>query len=114
MDCVDEATIAMMGRAGCTGVNFGVESSGPEVQKNAERKPITEKQFIETIALFRKYQVSTFAFFVVGLPGDTVDTILTSIAFALSLKASWTQFTVATPFIGTRLHDWAAQLGLIG
>ncbi len=113
IDCLDEPTIAIMAKAGCTGVNFGVESSDPEIQKNAERKPITEQQFVETIALLRKHGIATFAFFVVGLPGDTVDTILTTIAFALKLKASWTQFTVATPFIGTRLHDWAVEQGLV-
>ncbi len=114
IDCLDEATIAAMAKAGCTGVNFGVESSDPQVQKNAERKPITERQFVETMQLFHRHGVATFAFFVVGLPGDTVDTILSTIEFALKLKASWTQFTVATPFIGTRLHDWAVEQGLVG
>lgn len=113
IDCLDEATIAIMAKAGCSGVNFGVESSDPEIQKNAERKPITEQQFAETIDLLRRHGIATFAFFVVGLPGDTVDTILATIAFALTLKASWTQFTVATPFIGTRLHDWAVEQGLV-
>jgi anaerobic magnesium-protoporphyrin IX monomethyl ester cyclase len=113
IDCLDEPTIALMAQAGCTGVNFGVESSDPQIQKNVERKPITEEQFVTTIRTLRKYQISTFAFFVVGLPGDTVDTILASVRFALRLGATWTQFTVATPFIGTKLHDWAAEQGFI-
>jgi anaerobic magnesium-protoporphyrin IX monomethyl ester cyclase len=113
IDCLDEPTIELMAQAGCTGVNFGVESSDPQVQKNVERKPITEAQFIETIRLLRKHRISTFAFFVCGLPGDTVDTILGTINFALRLQATWTQFTVATPFIGTKLHDWAADQGFI-
>ena len=113
IDCLDEPTIEIMARAGCVGVNFGVESSDPQVQKNVERKPIAEEQFLETMACFRKHGIATFAFFVVGLPGDTVDTILESIAFALKLNASFTQFTVATPFIGTRLHDWAVEQGFI-
>jgi radical SAM superfamily enzyme YgiQ (UPF0313 family) len=113
LDLLDEDVIALMARAGCTGVNFGVESSDPQVQKNVERKPITEAQFIATIALLRKYEISTFAFFVAGLPGDTIDTILDTIRFSLKLRATWTQFTVATPFIGTRLHEWAAEHGLI-
>lgn len=113
IDCLDEKTIEMMARAGCVGVNFGVESIDPQVQKNVERKPITEAEFLETIRLFRKHGIATFAFFVVGLPGDTVDTILQSIRFALRLGASWTQFTVATPFIGTRMHDWAVEQGFI-
>jgi anaerobic magnesium-protoporphyrin IX monomethyl ester cyclase len=113
IDCLDEPTIEMMAKAGCVGVNFGVESVDPQVQKNVDRKPITEAQFVEAITLFRKYRIATFAFFVVGLPGDTLDTILTSIGFALRLGASWTQFTVATPFIGTRLHDWAVEHGFV-
>jgi len=113
IDCLDEPTIAIMARAGCTGVNFGVESIDPQIQKNVERKPISEAQFIDTVALFRKYNIKTFAFFVVGLPGDTLDTILETIRFGLKLKASWIQFTVATPFIGTKLHDWAVDHGLI-
>jgi len=113
IDCLDEPTIAAMARAGCSGVNFGVESIDPQIQKNAHRKPITESQFVETIELFRRHGISTFGFFVVGLPGDTLDTILASIEFATRLGASWTQFTVATPFIGTKLHDWAADLGLV-
>lgn len=112
-DCLDEATIAIMARAGCVGVNFGVESIDPQVQKNVDRKPISEKQFLETMAQFRRHGIATFAFFVVGLPGDTVDTILDSMRFALRLGASWTQFTVATPFIGTRLHDWAVEQGFV-
>lgn len=113
IDCLDENTIEAMAKAGCVGVNFGVESIDPQVQKNVARKPITEKEFLDTIALFRKHGIATFAFFVVGLPGDTVDTIVDSIRFALKLQASWTQFTVATPFIGTRMHDWATEQGFI-
>ena len=113
IDCLDETTIAAMARAGCTGVNFGVESTDPQVQKNVERKPITETQFLETVAEFQRHRIATFAFFVIGLPGDTIDTILASIRFATRLNASWIQFTVATPFIGTRLHDWASGLGLV-
>jgi len=113
IDCVDEPTIAAMAKAGCVGVNFGVESVDPQVQKNVERKPISEAQFVESVRLFRKYGIATFAFFVIGLPGDTVDTILKSIGFAMRLRPSWIQFTVATPFIGTRLHDWAVEQGLV-
>lgn len=113
IDCLDEPTIAVMAKAGCAGVNFGVESIDPQVQKNVERKPITEEQFLETIRTLRKHGIATFAFFVIGLPGDTVDTILTTIRFGLRLGASWTQFTTATPFIGTRLHDWAVEHGFV-
>jgi hypothetical protein len=102
-----------MARAGCTGINFGVESIDPDVQKGVHRKPILVEEFTEKVALCRKYDIATFAFFVVGLPGDTLTTILDSIEFAVTMKANWTQFTVATPFIGTPMHDWAVAQGFI-
>jgi hypothetical protein len=113
VDCLDEATIASMARAGCTGINFGVESIDPDVQKGVHRKPIFVEEFKEKVALCRKYDIATFAFFVVGLPGDTLTTILDSIEFAVTMKANWTQFTVATPFAGTPMHDWAVAQGFI-
>jgi hypothetical protein len=113
VDCLDEVTIASMAAAGCTGINFGVESTDPEVQKGVHRKPILMPEFVEKVALCRKYHISTFAFFVVGLPGDTLETILDSMEFAVKMKANWTQFTVATPFVGTPMHDWAVKQGFI-
>ena len=113
MDCLDEETIAAMAKAGCAGVNFGVESIDPEIQKGVHRKPILMDEFVEKVRLCRKHNISTFAFFVVGLPGDTVHTILDSIEFAVNIRASWTQFTVATPFAGTPMHEWAVKLGVI-
>ena len=113
VDCLDQATIEIMARAGCTGINFGVESTDPEIQQGVHRKPILKPEFVDKVELCRKHHIATFAFFVVGLPGDTVETILQSIEFAVEIRANWTQFTVATPFAGTPMHDWAVRQGLI-
>jgi hypothetical protein len=113
VDCLEDPTIAIMARAGCTGINFGVESSDPEIQKGVHRKPILAPEFVNAVNLCRRHRIRTFAFFIVGLPGDTVDTILDTIRFAVDIGASWTQFTVATPFVGTKLHQWAVSQGFI-
>lgn len=113
VDCLDPETIAMMGRAGCVGINFGVESIDPQVQKGVHRKPILVDEFVEKVALCHQHGIATFAFFVVGLPGDTLETILASIEFAVRMNSNWTQFTVATPFIGTPMHRWAVEQELI-
>ena len=113
VDCLDRATIEIMARAGCTGINFGVESTDPEIQQGVHRKPISTEEFVDKVAICRRNGIATFAFFVVGLPGDTVETILKSIEFAVAMRANWTQFTVATPFAGTPMHDWAVRQGFI-
>lgn len=113
VDCLDESTIRAMAAAGCTGINFGVESTDPEIQAGVHRKPITTDEFVYKIELCRRYDIKTFAFFIVGLPGDTLETILDTVGFAARIRPSWTQFTVATPFIGTPLREWAVGRGLV-
>ena len=113
IDCLDEPTIEAMARAGCTGVNFGVESIDPDVQKAVERTPITPEEIRRNLHLLHKHEIQTFAFFVVGLPGDTFRTMLDSLDFATSIDVSYIQFTVSTPFIGTKLHKWAVDGGRI-
>lgn len=113
VDCLDPETIAIMARAGCTGINFGVESTDPVVQAGVHRKPILVEEFVAKVALCRRHDIKTFAFFIVGLPGDTVESILATVRFAVELRATWVQFTTATPFKGTPLHDWAVERGFV-
>ena len=113
VDCLDEKTIVAMATAGCAGINFGVESTDPEIQKGVERHVITPDTVRDTLETCKKHGIETFAFFIVGLPGDNVKTILDSIEFAVEIQAGWIQFTVSTPFIGTKLHRFAVEHGLI-
>lgn len=112
-DCLDEETVKAMAAAGCDGINFGVESVEVEIQSGVGRKPIPKEEIIEMTAICRKYGIKTFCFFIIGLPGDTRETILNTIEFAIQLRANWVQFTAATPFIGTKLREWAVSQGLI-
>jgi radical SAM superfamily enzyme YgiQ (UPF0313 family) len=112
-DCLNEETIRAMASAGCKQINFGVESAEVEIQANVGRKPISRETIIERTACCHKHGIKTFCFFIIGLPGDTVETILETISFAIRLNANWVQFTAATPFIGTKLHDWAVEHNLV-
>jgi len=111
-DCVDDTTLKAMAAAGCNGINFGIESAEVQIQKNVGRKPISCNLIIDRVALCRKLGIKTFCFFIIGLPGDTSQTILETIQFALRLRANWVQFTAASPMVGTKLRDWAISSGL--
>lgn len=111
-DCLDESTLRAMAAAGCDGINFGVESAEVEIQTGVGRKAISREKIIEMVALCRRVGVKTFCFFIIGLPGDTIRTILETIGFAIRLRANWVQFTAASPFIGTKLREWAVGRGL--
>jgi len=109
---LSEATLRAMAAAGCEGINFGIESADVEIQAKAGRKPIKQARIIETVALCRQLGIRTFGFFIVGLPGDTVHTVLESIRFAIGLRPTWVQFNAASPMMGTPLRAWALSNGL--
>jgi radical SAM superfamily enzyme YgiQ (UPF0313 family) len=113
VDFLKEETLRAMASAGCTGVNFGVESADVEIQKGVGRAPIEPERFRQTIVLCRELGIDTFAFFIIGLPHDTVSSILKTIKFAIDVRPTWVQFTAASPFIGTKLRDWAVEQGLV-
>lgn len=112
IDFLKDETLRAMAAAGCEGINFGVESSDVEIQEGVGRKPISPEQIASHFKLCRELGIKTFGFFIIGLPGDTVETIFKTMKFATEIKPHWIQFTAATPFIGTKLRDWAIEQGL--
>jgi radical SAM superfamily enzyme YgiQ (UPF0313 family) len=113
VDCLNEETLRAMKAAGCEGINFGVESAEVAIQANSGRKPIAQEKFLAMVALCRRLKIRTFAFFLVGLPGDTVETVLETIGFALRLQPDWVQFLAVSPLVGTPLRQWAVERGLV-
>ncbi|NUN67321.1 radical SAM protein (plasmid) [Pseudanabaena biceps] len=113
VDCLTQDTLKMMAKSGCSGINFGIESADIQIQINVGRKPISQEQFVQMISTCRELGIKTFSFFIVGLPGDTVQSILRTIKFAIDLQPNWVQFTAASPFIGTKLRDWAIAQGFV-
>ena len=112
MDCLDDETLASMARAGCVGVNFGVESIDPEVQKGVHRKPILVDEFRTKGRAMPQVQHLDVRVFVVGLPGDTLTTVLVRWSSRFTCGRAGRN-SVATPFVGTPMHDWAVKLGII-
>ncbi len=69
----DAETIDLMAKAGCEGVFLGVES-GSDAQLERMNKTSRRKDYMYAIKAFREAGVRTHANFVVGFPGETLDT----------------------------------------
>jgi radical SAM superfamily enzyme YgiQ (UPF0313 family) len=113
VDCLSEETLRAMAEAGCEGINFGIESPDVKIQEKSGRKPIDKDLFLKTVLMCRQLGVKTFCFFIIGLPGDTSESIFETIEFAMEARPNWVQFTAASPFIGTEFRQWALDNALI-
>lgn len=109
IDTIDKELIELMAKAGCIGINMGIESVDESVLKNIKRKPFALSDGINKINACKNNNIDAYVFFILGLPGETIKTSIKTIRYARRLNPSFAQFTVATPYKGTYLYDWAIK-----
>lgn len=96
--------IQLMRRAGCRKVYFGLESGSDEVL-GLMKKRITVAEAARAVELFARGGIETAGFFMIGYPGETRETIETTLRWALSLPLDDISFTVPVPLPGTGLFE---------
>jgi radical SAM superfamily enzyme YgiQ (UPF0313 family) len=113
VDTVTAKLLSAMKAAGCTAVSFGVESANPAILKTI-KKGIRLDQIRQAVRLCLKVGISPNASFMLGLPGETRDTIKETIAFANSLQQEGLAygFHILAPFPGTEVREHADRFGI--
>ncbi|EJL02002.1 radical SAM domain protein [Pseudomonas fluorescens Q2-87] len=76
----DPETIELMARAGCEGVFLGIESASDKMLA-LMRKTSRRKNYEQAISAFRSVGIATHASFIIGFPGETIDTVQESLDF---------------------------------
>jgi radical SAM superfamily enzyme YgiQ (UPF0313 family) len=92
-DKIDRDLLVLMKQSGCYLVYFGIESAHPKILKDI-KKSETIEDIENAISLASELDIMTDAFFIFGLPGETLETIDTTIDFAVHSKLSRAHFFV--------------------
>ncbi|MCB9107489.1 MAG: radical SAM protein [Anaerolineales bacterium] len=100
VDYVDEEMLSMMGQAGCHMISWGIESGSEEVLKRA-RKGANPAKAQQALTWARKAGIKNFGYFIIGLPGETEETIQETITFSKTLPLNVAIFHIAAPYPGT-------------
>lgn len=106
VDVANKELLESMKKAGCSCVFFGVESGNSKILKTS-RKNTNLKQVTKTFNLARRIGLETQASFILGLPGETKQSIINTIKFAKSLDANYAVFSILVPFPGTKAYEMA-------
>jgi radical SAM superfamily enzyme YgiQ (UPF0313 family) len=110
VDSVTEGLLARMKKAGCTAINYGVESADPDVLTRI-KKGITMDQVDEAIRHTREAGIKANAFFMVGNPGDTSKVVDKIRKFVERTKVDGVHLSLATPIPGTEFWSWVDENG---
>lgn len=108
----DFETLKAMKEAGCRLLIVGYESGDQQILKNIKKGATIERarQFTKDC---HKLGLVIHGDFIMGLPGETRETINNTIAFAKELDVETIQVSVAHAYPGTELYDYAVKNGFI-
>ncbi len=109
---VDYETLKAMKEAGCRLLIVGYESGDPQILKNI-KKGATVEQAITFTKNCKKLGLVIHGDFILGLPGESPETIQRTIDFAKRLDTETIQVSIAHPYPGTEFYDWVEKNGYL-
>jgi anaerobic magnesium-protoporphyrin IX monomethyl ester cyclase len=100
VDYVDEEMLQTMARAGSRLISWGIESGNEQILKHARKGAYPDKAK-RALDWAKKAGIMNWGYFIIGLPGETEETIRETIDFAKGLPLDIALFHVAAPYPGT-------------
>ncbi len=113
VDLVDATLLKKMRAAGCLAINFGMETGDPALFEKIGKPGASTEDLKTAVALTKKAGIFARVHIIVGLPGETWDTIQSTLSTLYELKVDNADFNIITPYPGTSLYRYAKEKGLI-
>lgn len=108
----DYETLKIMRDAGLHHVIVGYESGDAQILKNI-KKGVTLEQAVEFTRNCKKLGITIHGAFIMGLPGETRETIRNTIEYAKRLDLGSIQVSLASPYPGTEFWEQCRREGWI-
>ncbi|PWT92731.1 MAG: hopanoid biosynthesis associated radical SAM protein HpnJ, partial [Acidobacteria bacterium] len=102
---LDYETLKAMKEGGCRLLIVGFESGDAQILKNI-KKGATLEQGLEFMKNCKKLGIVVHGDFIIGLPGETPETIQKTMRFAKQLDCETIQVSIAHAYPGTELDDY--------
>ena len=107
------ATKELLGKlkkAGLKRTAFGVESGDPDVLLSIDKK-IDHDTIRQAFKNAKSVGLETIGFFIIGLPGETEESMEKTIQFACEVDPMIANFSMMTPYPGTKVYEIAKRQG---
>lgn len=111
-DLMDGEILEAMADCNLKGVKYGVESASPQLLKRV-KKNLDLQKVKENIALTKKLGIRVHLTFMLGIPGETKQTVKDTVHLARQLQPHSAQFSLLTPIPGTELYQEMEANGML-
>jgi anaerobic magnesium-protoporphyrin IX monomethyl ester cyclase len=109
-DIMNQEIAYKMAEAGCYNVSIGIESASNKILANINKGTTIEK-ITEGIAMMKNAGIEVLSQFVIGSPGETLDTVKESIEYAKRSACDYTNFYTIIPYKRTPQWDYVTGHG---
>jgi radical SAM superfamily enzyme YgiQ (UPF0313 family) len=110
VDFVDPELLQQMHAAGCWMISWGIESGEPRMLRRMN-KGITTEQVEQALRWSKQAGIMNWGYFIIGMPGETEESIRTTIDFAKRLPLDLVLFHIAAPHPGTPFFQEVVENG---
>ena len=104
--------LKLMKKAGCYSLCLAIESADAKILK-LMRKDVSLEKVRDITRWCRELKIFTLGFFLIGIPGETPQSIERTMEFALSIPLDAANISIATPFPGTQFYKECLAKGYI-
>jgi len=102
---LDEESVALMKESGCDSVSIGIESLDEAVFDNIKKGEKLE-DVRQAISILHNHKIKVSGFFMVGLPGDNLQIIKSSVELSKRLPLEGAIWNLFVPYPGTKAWSW--------
>ncbi|HHJ00587.1 MAG TPA: radical SAM protein [Candidatus Aerophobetes bacterium] len=101
-----------MRKAGCHTIYLGIESGSQKIL-DLIQKGTNLVQVERAVEILKGAKINVLGSFIIGIPGETIKSIKKTIKLAKKLNLNFAQFSICTPYPGTKLFDIAREKGFL-
>ncbi|MCL6451003.1 MAG: B12-binding domain-containing radical SAM protein, partial [Acetobacteraceae bacterium] len=110
-DELDEERVRLLKESGCVVVRIGFESGDERILNDVYRKETTLESYYRAAELLRKAGISLTGYYILGGPGETLETVKRTFELARRVDADTPTFYVYKPLPATRALETLKALG---
>lgn len=112
-DHMDKELARVLSDAGCFMVNMAIESGNEHIRNVVLKKEVSTEKILEAYKVVRDYGMMAASFNMIGVPGETLDTIWETIEINRQLKPDRIMCSIFMPLPGTELWNYCKNNNLI-
>ena len=109
-DCMNDDALKALKDAGLYSIKYGVESIAEALVDSCE-KGTNLKKFKRAIEYTKELGIKLHLTFMFGIPEETEETIDETLEFAMEIAPDSAQFSLCTPFPGTKFYKQCEENG---